>query len=130
MTEPAPLPSMQDTVAQPKIVLGLITVVAVALSLFQMYGAGIEPLGLFYQRSIHLAFVMFLAFLMFPAFGPNRKRGVLGWGIDLAFLAGAFVTGFYLSFFLDEIVNRAGFWTNTDLIIGIIATITVLEASR
>ena len=130
MTEPAPLPSMQDTVAQPKIVLGLITVVAVALSLFQMYGAGIEPLGLFYQRSIHLAFVMFLAFLMFPAFGSNRKRGVLGWVIDLAFLAGAFVTGFYLSFYLDEIFNRAGFWTSTDLIVGIIATVTVLEASR
>ena len=130
MTEPAPRPSMQDTVAQPKIVLGLITVVAVALSLFQMYGAGIEPLGLFYQRSIHLAFVMFLAFLMFPAFGSNRKRGVLGWVIDLAFLAGAFVTGFYLSFYLDEIFNRAGFWTSTDLIVGIIATVTVLEASR
>lgn len=130
MSEPAPLPSLADKLPQPKLVVLAISVVAVALSLFQMYGAGIEPLGLFYQRSIHLAFVMFLAFLMFPVFGSNRKRGVLGWIIDLGFLAGAFITGFYLSFYLDEIFNRAGFWTSTDLIIGIIATVTVLEASR
>jgi TRAP transporter 4TM/12TM fusion protein len=130
MSEQAPLPSMTDRLPQPKLVLWAISIVAVALSLFQMYGAGIEPLGLFYQRSIHLAFVMFLAFLMFPVFGSNKKRGVLGWAIDLAFLAGAFTTGFYLSFYLDEIINRAGFWSETDLIIGVIATVTVLEASR
>lgn len=130
MSEQAPLPSMTDRLPQPKLVLWAISIVAVALSLFQMYGAGIEPLGLFYQRSIHLAFVMFLAFLMFPVFGSNKKRGVLGWVIDLAFLAGAFTTGFYLTFFLDEIINRAGFWSETDLIIGVIATVTVLEASR
>ncbi|RCK26929.1 TRAP transporter permease [Thalassospira lucentensis] len=130
MSEPAPLPSMADNLPQPKLVVMAISVVAVALSLFQMYAAGIEPLGLFYQRSIHLAFVMFLAFLMFPIFGGNEKRGVLGWIIDIAFLAGAFTTGFYLSFYLDAIFNRAGFWSETDLIIGIIATVTVLEASR
>jgi len=130
MSEPAPLPSMADNLPQPKLVVMAISVVAVALSLFQMYAAGIEPLGLFYQRSIHLAFVMFLAFLMFPIFGGNKKRGVLGWIIDIAFLAGAFTTGFYLSFYLDAIFNRAGFWSETDLIIGIIATVTVLEASR
>lgn len=130
MSEPAPLSSLTDKLPQPKLVVLAISVVAVALSLFQMYGAGIEPLGLFYQRSIHLAFVMSLAVLMFPAFGSNRKRGVLGWVIDLAFLAGAFISGFYLSFYLDEIFNRAGFWTSTDLIVGIIVTVTVLEASR
>ncbi|WP_336079452.1 TRAP transporter permease [Thalassospira sp. CH_XMU1448-2] len=130
MSEPAPFPSMTDKLPQPKMVVLAISIVAVALSLFQMYGAGIEPLGLFYQRSIHLAFVMFLAFLMFPVFGSNKKRGALGWMIDIAFLAGAFTTGFYLSFYLDAIINRAGFWSNTDLIIGVIATVTVLEASR
>ncbi|MDG4718889.1 MULTISPECIES: TRAP transporter permease [Thalassospira] len=130
MSEPAPFPSMTDKLPQPKLVALAISIVAVVLSLFQMYGAGIEPLGLFYQRSIHLAFVMFLTFLMFPAFGSNKKRGALGWLIDIAFLAGAFTTGFYLSFYLDAIINRAGFWSDTDLIIGVIATITVLEASR
>ena len=47
-------------VAQPKIVLRAITVVGVALSLFQLYAAGIQPLGLFFQRPIHLGFILVL----------------------------------------------------------------------
>ncbi|MGO2241919.1 MAG: TRAP transporter permease [Halomonas sp.] len=117
-------------VIQPRMVLWLITIVAVGLSLFQLYSAGIQPLGLFYQRSIHLALIMMLAFLMFPAFGPTSKRGVVGWGIDLVFLAGAIVTGGYLVFNLDEIFSRAGFWSSADILVACIATVTVLEASR
>lgn len=117
-------------VIQPRMVLWSITIVAVGLSLFQLYSAGIQPLGLFYQRSIHLALIMLLAFLMFPAFGPTRKRGVLGWGLDLVFLAGAILTGGYLVLNLDEIFSRAGFWNSTDILVACIATVTVLEASR
>ncbi|WP_447529661.1 TRAP transporter permease [Vreelandella sp. TE19] len=115
---------------QPRQALWAITIVAVALSLFQLYSAGIQPLGLFYQRSIHLALIMLLAFLMFPVFGPTRARGVLGWALDAIFFAGALITGGYLVFFLDEIINRAGFWNQTDITVAIIATVTVLEASR
>ncbi|MCE7518669.1 MULTISPECIES: TRAP transporter permease [Halomonadaceae] len=117
-------------VIQPRMVLWSITIVAVGLSLFQLYSAGIQPLGLFYQRSIHLALIMVLAFLMFPAFGPTRKRGVLGWGLDLVFFAGAILTGGYLVLNLDEIFSRAGFWNSTDILVACIATVTVLEASR
>ncbi|MGR4066988.1 TRAP transporter permease [Halomonas sp. LR3S48] len=115
---------------QPRMVLWLITIVAVGLSLFQLYSAGIQPLGLFYQRGIHLMLIMVLAFLMFPVFGPNRKRGLVGWAIDIAFLCGALITGGYLVLYLDEIVSRAGFWSETDIRVAIIATLTVLEASR
>ncbi|MFM9269795.1 TRAP transporter permease [Halomonas elongata] len=112
------------------LVLRLISLVAIGLSLFQLYSAGIEPLGLFYQRSIHLALIMMLAFLMFPVFGSGRPRGMVGGLIDLVFFAGAVITGGYLVLYLDEIINRAGFWTQTDIVIGCIATVTVLEASR
>lgn len=111
-------------------ILWCITAVAVGLSLFQLYSAGIQPLGLFYQRSIHLALIMMLAFLMFPAFGPGRKRGVLAGAIDSVFFLGAVITGGYLVLFLDDIINRAGFWSDTDIIVACIATFTVLEASR
>ncbi len=115
---------------QPRPILWLITLVAVGLSLFQLYSAGIQPLGLFYQRSVHLMLIMMLAFLIFPVFGPNRKRGVLGWLIDAAFFAGALITGGYMVLYLDEIIRRAGFWSQTDIIVGCIAVVTVLEASR
>ena len=115
---------------QPRAILWLITLLAIGLSLFQLYSAGIQPMGLFYQRSIHLALVMMLAFLIFPVFGTHRRRGVLGGLIDTAFFGAAFLSGFYMSFYLDEIIARAGFWNQTDIVVGCIATITVLEASR
>lgn len=40
------------------------------------------------------------------------------------------ITGGYLVLFLDEIINRAGFWSQTDILVACIATVTVLEASR
>ncbi|MGL4414415.1 TRAP transporter permease [Roseinatronobacter monicus] len=115
---------------QPKPVLWLITAVAISLSLFQLYTAGIQPLGLFYQRTAHLGFVLFLAFLIFPVFGQTRKRGVLGWIIDAGFLTAAFLSGFYIIWYLDDIIARAGWWTSTDIMVGIICIIAVLEASR
>ncbi|MDP3534386.1 MAG: TRAP transporter permease [Halomonas sp.] len=127
---PPPVVMPGGNAIQPRMVLWCITIVAVGLSLFQLYSAGIQPLGLFYQRSIHLALIMLLAFLMFPAFGPKRKRGVLGWGIDCLFLAGALLTGGYLVLNLDAIFSRAGFWSETDILVACIATVTVLEASR
>ncbi|MBS9402668.1 TRAP transporter permease [Halomonas sp. TRM85114] len=114
----------------PRPVLWLITLVAVGLSLFQLYSAGIQPLGLFYQRSIHLMLIMMLAFLMYPLLGPHRTRGPVSGLIDLVFFAGALITGGYLVLFLDEIISRAGFWSQTDIVVGGIAVLTVLEAAR
>jgi TRAP transporter 4TM/12TM fusion protein len=115
---------------QPRPVLWLITAVAVSLSLFQLYTAGIQPLGLFYQRPAHLAFVLVLAFLIFPVFGQTRPRGLLGWVIDGALLVAGFLSGFYIIWNLDAIIARAGWWTQMDIAVGIICTLAVLEASR
>ncbi len=114
---------------QPRPVIWAVGAVGVALSLFQLYAAGIEPLGLFYQRSIHLAFIMVLAFLMFPLTG-SRRRGLLGWAVDAAFIVAAASSGAYISWNLDAIFSRAGFWTETDIWMGIVTTITLLEAAR
>lgn len=128
--DPGATPILNVPSPTPRSVAIVIAVVAVAMSLFQMYAAGIEPLGLFYQRTTHLAFVMTLAFLLFPVCGQARARGVSGWMIDGAFIAMSVATGGYIVLFLDEIINRAGFWNQTDIVMGVIATITVLEASR
>lgn len=113
----------------PKPLLWLVSALAIGLSLFQLYGAGVQPLGLFYQRSIHLALVLMLAFLIFPPLA-NRKRGWIGGIVDTAFFCGAFYTGFYLVYNLDAIFSRAGFWSDQDILAGVIAVITLLEASR
>ena len=50
-------------VTPPRIVLRAITVIGIALALFQLDAAGVQPLGLFFQRPIHLGFVLVLCFL-------------------------------------------------------------------
>lgn len=128
--DPGAAPVLSVPAPTPRSVALVIASIAIAMSLFQMYAAGIEPLGLFYQRTTHLAFVMTLAFLLFPVYGQARARGVSGWLIDGAFIAMSVATGGYIVLFLDQIINRAGFWNQWDIVMGIIATVTVLEAAR
>ena len=132
MPDPEDIPDSLRTTAvfQPKWVLGAIFVIGVSLSLFQMYSAGIRPLGLFYQRPIHLTFILVLAILSFPAWGLLRKRGVSGWIIDTVLIAAALVSGLYIVVNLDAIINRAGFWSRTDITMGIILTLVLLEVCR
>ncbi|MEX2500760.1 MAG: TRAP transporter fused permease subunit [Trueperaceae bacterium] len=104
----------------------LVAIVGITLSLFQLYTAGIQTLNLFYQRGTHLTLILTLAFLLFPA----SRRGWLRWPIDAVFLAASLATGGYLVLNLDAIINRAGFWTQTDVTMGIVLIVTLLEASR
>ncbi|HEY9039786.1 MAG TPA: TRAP transporter fused permease subunit [Roseovarius sp.] len=114
---------------QRRTTMTIIATVGIALSLFQLYSAGIQPLGLFYQRSIHLSFIMVLAFLMFPISGRGQ-RGVIAWAIDLVFLIAAIASGAYIVINLNDIFARAGFWSQTDIWMGIVTTLVVLEAAR
>lgn len=126
---------MQDPAApinpvNPRWILWLIALIAIAMSLFQLYSAGVQPMGLFYQRSIHLGFVLVLCFLIFPVWGPGRSRGPVGWVIDGVLAALGFYVAFYLVWNLDAIIDRAGNWARMDIWVGILCIIAVLEASR
>jgi TRAP transporter 4TM/12TM fusion protein len=112
----------------PRAVLALVTLLAVALGVFQLYTSGYQPLNLFYQRGFHLTLILLLTFLLFP-FGRGR-RGAIGWAIDAAFIAGALYAGGYLIFNLDAIIGRTGFFVPADIRAGVIAVIVLLEAAR
>ncbi|GGA61617.1 TRAP transporter permease [Pelagibacterium lentulum] len=127
---PPELPQAQTFVPRPRPIAMLIVALSVVLCLFQLYTAGVNPLGLFYQRTIHLGLILMIAFLVFPVFGTHRKNGPVGAIIDTIFFCMAIVSGFYLAVFLDDIIARAGFWSQTDIIVAWIAVITLLEASR
>jgi len=109
-----------------RIVAAAVALTGIALSLFQLYTAGVQTLNLFYQRGIHLTLILVLAYLLFPI----AKRAWIRWPLDGAFLAGSLLTGAYLVLNLDAIINRAGFWIQQDIIMGIVATLVVLEAAR
>ena len=48
--------------AQPWPIAKLIILLSIVLCVFQLYAAGIRPMGLFYQRPIHLMLIMMVAF--------------------------------------------------------------------
>jgi len=66
-------------------------------------------------RAIHLAFAMFLAATAFPLFKSSPRRSIPWYDWILAF-AGVAVC-LYLPVFKDEISQRPGLWTSTDLIV-------------
>ena len=106
----------------------IVVVLSIVLGAFQLYTAGYRPLNLFYQRGFHLLVILLITFLAFPI--GQRKRGLIGWLIDLPFIAGALYGGGYLILNLDAIINRSGFFTQTDITAGIIMLIVLLEAAR
>ena len=106
-------------------------VLAIALSLFQLYLSGVRPIGLFYERAFHLAVIQVLAFLLFPTKGreTSGRRG-LAWTVDATLIAGSIFAALYLTLNLDAIVGRAGAWEGTDVFAGGVAVVTLLEACR
>lgn len=114
---------------RPNIVLRAITVIGIALSLFQLYAAGVQPLGLFFQRPIHLGFILVLCFLIYPVFGRYRPRGVLGWAIDGPLILCGIMAGAWVPVNIDTIANQI-FPRDIDIWMGILTVLLVLEGAR
>jgi TRAP transporter 4TM/12TM fusion protein len=128
-TDPVDAPSDGPAyVTQPMYVMRIITIVGITLSLFQLYAAGIQPLGLFFQRPIHLGFILVLAFLMFPVTG-SRPRGVIGWLIDAPLILCGVLVGYWVPANIDAIAN-AIVPRQVDVTVGIVTVLVVLEAAR
>ncbi len=114
---------------QNKLVGGLaafVTTVAVAMSLFHLYTAYaiVRPEHL---RAIHVAFVLFLSFLIFPVARRFRHR-VMWWDWLLA-LAGI-ATAAYLIAGGDEFFDRSIVPNDWDIAFGVLLVLLVLEAMR
>ncbi|MDN7226149.1 TRAP transporter permease [Planococcus liqunii] len=100
-----------------------------AFSLFQLYTAIDGQLTAYLQRSIHLGFALSLIFLLFPAIKrKGDRRKVPFYDYLLALLAVA--VGAYWPIMYDDLVFRVGRVTEMDLIVGILAIVLTLEATR
>lgn len=105
-----------------------IQVVCIVFSLFHLYTAAVGQYPPQIQRSIHLAFVLVLIYLLYPARATGNKHK-LAWHDILLACAGASVCG-YIIWNYDTIVLDAGPPTELDFIFGCAAIILVLEATR
>ncbi|POG23660.1 C4-dicarboxylate ABC transporter [Aeromonas bestiarum] len=114
---------------------GLITTLALAWSLFQLWIASPLPFMLGFgvlndteTRAIHLTFALLLAYLVFPAFRSSpRDRVPLG-DIALGLIAAGAAS--YLFVMYQALALRPGSLTTEDLITACIGLPLLLEAAR
>ena len=102
--------------------------VSIAFCIFQLYAtlSGRIPAQL--VRASHLAFVQFLAFLLFPATKKMPKNTLPIYDVVLAFI-GAGCWCYYIINF-RSIVMRAGAYTPLDIFVGVIGIIVLFETCR
>jgi len=109
----------------------IISIIAIAMSIFQFYTGGFGSLFGLFQRAIHLAFALCLVFLVYPgtkkSFDANKEK--IPWYDVIFALLGAGVS-LYIVVFFDQIAIRVGLPSTMDLVVGVLAIILVLEATR
>jgi TRAP transporter 4TM/12TM fusion protein len=103
-----------------------ITVVAVAMSLVHLYAA-VGVIMTQILRGIHIMFVLFLTFLVFPSLKRFRHR-VLWYDYVLSLLGVATIVYIFVDF--EEFIYRSVTPTYLDLFFGGLLILLVLEATR
>src|SRR5690625_3892707 len=106
----------------------IVFIILLAFSLFQLYTGAFVQYTAYIQRTVHLGFALTLIFLLYPA----RKKGnkaKLAWYDILLALAAIVVCGYWPVFY-ETLVQKIGGIDNTQMIIGGIAILLVLEATR
>jgi len=113
------------------IVAGVVTVVGVALSVFQLYTAGLEAMTALRQRGVHISLILVLVFLIKP-FNQrvSKERFNLYWVFDIFLILVVIAVGSYIFFGLEGIYRRQGDWSQMDFIVGVIWVFLILEATR
>ena len=109
----------------------VVAVIAISLSLYQLYTAGIAALTALVQRSIHLGAILSLTFLLKPAFSGARKDRFSIWIVlDWILVMASIACTVYICVNLTAIFERQGDWLLSDLVVSIAGTLLVLEACR
>jgi len=114
---------------------GVIVAVCIAWSLFQLWYASPLPfligpvvLNSTQARSIHLAFAIFLAYLLFPLIRGRPSQ--IGRGLDWILAIIAAFCGAYLYLFYEQISGRPASPTWFDTAVGSVGLLLLLEATR
>ncbi|SDY59405.1 TRAP transporter permease [Tindallia californiensis] len=105
-----------------------ISVFAIAISLYHLYTAYFGTLVTLKHRSLHVAMILALAYLLYPAH-KRASRQKLSWYDAVCAVLAVSVTVYIFYDYLG-IVHRAGIPNQADLFFGAVLVILVLEAAR
>ncbi len=105
-----------------------VAALAITFSIFQLYTATFGVLDAQLQRAVHLGFGLSLSFLLYPTLKSWRRDRVHPLDVVLAILGAA--TPAYIILNYRELILRAALPTTTDVIIGAVGILIVIEAAR
>jgi TRAP transporter 4TM/12TM fusion protein len=103
-------------------------VIAVMFSLFQLYAGVFGAFPDLIQRSIHIGFSIVLAYCLYPA--TNRSPKDRFSVVDFIGMFLGIVVCTHAAINYDRIMTNPGVSSKLDLILGVIATLLVLEMTR
>jgi len=106
----------------------VIFAIALLFSAFQIYNAAFSPISSIILRSMHVAFLLLLAFTLYPA-RDERTSEPVPWQ-DWLLGGTAFVLGIYHWIFEAELIQRSGEPSNPDLVVGTLVIVLLFEAAR
>ena len=106
----------------------LIIIISAIFCLFQLYSILSGRITAQVLRATHLAFVMLLAYLLFPMKKDMPKDKLPFYDIILAIVGAAAWS--YIVFNFESLVRRAGIYTTLDIFVGIVGILILFEACR
>ena len=106
----------------------LVAGICILFSAFQIYTAIFGVLDAHLQRSIHLAFGLVLIYLLYPMRKSWSRKTLHPLDLICAVLGGG--ASMYVVFAYQDLVMRAGLNTMTDIVIGLVGVVLVIEATR
>ena len=107
----------------------IIAAIAITFSIFQLYTATFGILDAQLQRAVHLGFGLALAYLLYPC-RRAWTRDHFFHPIDVLFAVLGAAAPAYIVLQYRELVTRAGSATTTDIVVGGIGILLVIEAAR
>ena len=111
-----------------KVIMFVVSAVALACAAFHLYTSGFGLLESMKQRAIHLAFMMFLVFLLYPARKKDADKGPSV--LDIIFAVAGSLASLMVVIFYKNFMMSFGISDRKFQIAFIVLTILILEATR
>ncbi len=97
-------------------------------SLFQLYTAAFGTFPSTLQRAPHVGAALILVYILYPAKKSDKSNKIPWFDYIFAFLG--FCVSLYHVIYYKELLWRAGLYTTLDMVVGIIAVLLIIEATR
>lgn len=117
-----------DTMQYTGLMAKFVSALAITFSIFQLYTATFGVLDAQLQRAVHLGFGLALVYLLYPSRKRWSRTKVHPFDVVLAILGAA--SPAYIVLEYQQLVLRSGTVTTSDLAVGLIGILLVVEATR